>query len=302
MIEAHACAALRAAGFAVEPAEISIAEREGCWTVSLPGDRLAWFPRDDGGRERLARERHVLKLLAERCTFRAPRLLYACAEFDVRAIVPGKDDAWALYHRIGRDPALARRHGQALGSVLVEQHTRIAHADVAGWVRADVHWPEPSDWVRARLPDVVGDRALIRRIEAMLRRYEAVPVAADDRVLVHTDFGLHNVATDPQTDDFQGIFDYGEAAWADRHHDFRYLVLDIEREELLAAALTVYEQATGRRLDRDRILLYNAACAASFLAFRRGVPAEAISCGRTLEQDLGWIRAALAKVEGASIS
>jgi hypothetical protein len=48
-----------------------------------------------------------------------------------------------------------------------------------------------------------------------------------------------------------------------------------------------------RRLDRDRIRLYNAACAVSFLAYRNGVSADEKSCGRTLAEDLAWVRGSL---------
>ena len=65
---------------------------------------------------------------------------------------------------------------------------------------------------------------------------------------------------------------------------------------MLDAALTVYEPATGRTLDRDRIRLYNAACAITFLAFRSGTPPEQKSCGRTLAEDLCWVRMALSKL------
>jgi aminoglycoside phosphotransferase (APT) family kinase protein len=291
-----ACAALRKAGFDVGPADVAIDARDNCWTVSLPHDRLAWFPKGAAGERRLAREGRVLKLLEDRCSFQAPRILYQAADFDLRAIVAGRVEPWSLYSRIGSDAALARRHGRALGSVLAQQHTRISQADVAGWVDDQLAWPEPRDWIRERLPEVVGDSKLVARIDALLRRYESTAVDPGDRALVHGDFGLHNVVTDPSTDEFRGIFDYGDVAWTDRHHDFRYLVFDVEREGVLEGALETYEQATGRRLDRDRIAVYHAACAASFLAFRRGVAPHAISCGRTLAEDLGWIEAALRRI------
>ena len=66
-----------------------------------------------------------------------------------------------------------------------------------------------------------------------------------------------------------------------------------DREEMLDGALEVYEPAVGRRLDRDRVLLGNAACAIGFLAFRHGTPPEARSCGRTLAEDLEWLGRAL---------
>jgi hypothetical protein len=66
---------------------------------------------------------------------------------------------------------------------------------------------------------------------------------------------------------------------------------------VLEAALAVYELAVGCTLDRNRIWLYNAACAASFLASRVGVPAEQKWCGRTLAEDVGWVRHALEHVQ-----
>lgn len=64
-------------------------------------------------------------------------------------------------------------------------------------------------------------------------------------------------------------------------------------EEELDGALEVYEPVMGLRLDRNRIRLCNAACAIGFLAFRRGMPPEAYSCGRTLTEDLAWAKQAL---------
>jgi hypothetical protein len=50
--------------------------------------------------------------------------------FDVRATVPGRTDPWDLFARISTDAALARRIGRAIGTLLVEQHTKIVCADV----------------------------------------------------------------------------------------------------------------------------------------------------------------------------
>jgi aminoglycoside phosphotransferase (APT) family kinase protein len=118
--------------------------------------------------------------------------------------------------------------------------------------------------------------------------YEAVPVCEADRALVHTDVGFHNLAIDPVSRVVHGLFDYDSAAWADRHHDFRYLVFDRAGDEMLNAACGTYEPLVGRAIDRPRVLLYNAACALSFLAYRDGTEPEARSCGRTLAEDLRW--------------
>ncbi len=73
------------------------------------------------------------------------------------------------------------------------------------------------------------------------------------------------------------MFDRDGAAWADRHRDFRYLVLGPEGEDELDGALEVHhdEPATGVRTDRDRVRLCSAACAIGYLASWRGVPPEA---------------------------
>src|SRR6516162_8424704 len=123
-------------------------------------------------------------------------------------------------------------------------------------------------------------------MEQVIERYEVVPVGPEDRALIHGDVGLHNLALNPATDAVNGIFDYDSAAWADRHHDFRYLLFDEEREDMLDSALEVYEPATGLQINRDRVRLYNAACAISYLAFRIGTPPDQRSCGRTLSEDL----------------
>jgi len=298
-LTAHAaCLALREAGLALAPADLRVERRDDRWAVWLPGERIAWFPANQAGCRLLSLERKVLRLLGERCTFAAPRILFESAQgFDVRAIVPGRTDPWGLFARISKDAALARRIGRAIGAILLEQHTRVAGADVMGWLPEQVSWPEPGGWIRERIADVVDDATLRQAIGRTLEAYEAVAVEPADRVLVHADLGLHNLAVDPATNDVRGVFDYSGAAWADRHHDFRYLVFCWDREELLDAAVEVYLPAVARPLSRRRIWLYNAVCAFSYLAFRRGVPAEEKSCGRTLAEDLAWARCAIDRFE-----
>lgn len=295
-----AAALLGRAGFPIDPRAVRVEAREDCWAAWLPGDRMAWFPMNPAGALRLATERRVLDLLAARCSFRAPRVVHAdaAAGWQLRELVPGVCDPWALYLRVKADRVLARRIGRALGGILAEQHTRVGPGDVAGWLPDRPSWPEPSERLWATLPRVVSDPGLLRAIERVIRRYEdaVAGTAPGDRVLVHGDLGLHNIALVPGTDEVAGVFDYGDAAWADRHQDFRYLVFAHDSEEMLDGALEAYEPATGRHLDRDRVHLCNAACAIGFLAYRCGTPPEARSCGRTLAEDLDWVGRALRSV------
>jgi hypothetical protein len=292
-----AVALLSAAGITCSGEEAQIIARDERWAVPIGRERIAWFPASELGSTQLAVERRVLSLIAERCSFQTPRPVFVSPHgFDIRQMAPGRCDPWGLYHRCKADARLAQRIGQAIGAILAEQHTRIGEADVAGWLPLPVRWPQAGDRIREGLLLVVDDGGFIRAMEEVIALYEAVPVRADDRVLIHGDVGFHNLALDAQSDTVNGIFDYDSAAWAHRHHDFRYLLFDVGREDMLEAALGVYEPAAGRPVDRGRIRLYNAACAISFLSFRAGTPAHEKSCGRTLAEDIQWVRAALAKL------
>src|SRR5262249_22231142 len=153
--------------------------------------------------------------------------------FDVRAAVEGDVDPFAVHRRVIGDPTLARRLGTAVGGILAEQHAAVAGAGVAGRrptppARPPAPPPPPAPLppalLRARLPHATDDAGLLVRIEVVLARYEGLVVTEADRALVHTDVGFHNLAIEPATLAVRGIFDYAGAAWADRHHDFRYLV------------------------------------------------------------------------------
>jgi hypothetical protein len=293
-----ACGLLAAAGFRLTPSDVQVEAREERWLIRLPAERVAWFAASRSGLQRLETERRVLRLLESRCTFRTPRLLFesASGDLDVRATVPGGTDPFRVYAQIRDRPDLAVQIGTAVGAILSEQHARIRAADVAGWLPRRPGWPESRQWVHERLGRVVDDPRLIAEAEAVVDAYEGVSVSEDDRALVHTDVGLHNLAIDSASYAVHGIFDYDGAAWADRHHDFRYLVFDFDRYDLLEAARSVYERVVGQQIQRYRVLLYNAACAVTYLAYRAGIAPEEQSCGRTLAEDLCWSKHAISKV------
>jgi aminoglycoside phosphotransferase (APT) family kinase protein len=292
------CELLAAAGCAVSSEEVAIEAREERWLVPLPGERVAWFAASDEGLQRLRRERRVLRLLEQRCRFGAPRVLleHASGDFDVRAAVPGSSDPWRVYAALREDGELAHRIGTSVGAMLAEQHSRVAAADVAGWLPQQTSWPESRAWVRERLPGVVDDAKLVAETDAVMAAFEAVSVSEHDRALVHGDLGLHNMAIDPQSHAVHGLFDYEGAAWADRHHDFQYLVFDFQGFELLDAAVDAYRTHGGPSIQRERVLLYNAACAVTFLAYRAGTRPGERSCGRTLAEDLRWTTMALGRL------
>jgi Ser/Thr protein kinase RdoA (MazF antagonist) len=242
----------------------------------------------------------VLDLIARHCACAAPRILIASdAGWDVRTLVEGPFDPFAVYHRVNADAGFARKVGQGLGDIFVQLHTAIPREALAGgWLPARPAWPQPLAWQQQRLPRVTDDAALIDRALKLLARYEAAEKPVGGRVLAHTDLGFHNAVIDPQSGAVAGVFDFDSAAHRDAHHDFRYLLLDQTDETLLEAALSVYEAETGAAIDRERVRLFNAACAVAALAFRAGSAPDAAPAGRTLAEDLRWTSMALARAGG----
>jgi aminoglycoside phosphotransferase (APT) family kinase protein len=129
----------------------------------------------------------------------------------------------------------------------------------------------------------------------VIRRHEAACAQASAPVLVHGDLGLHNLAFAPD-DTVAGVFDYADAACADRHHDFRYLLFDTTDDTLLVSAIAAYRAAGGAAIDPLRVALSNAAAAIGFLADRRGHGPDDRPAGRTLAEDLAWTRLALSRL------
>ena len=246
---------LARAGFRCAASELHLEVRDERWLVRMPGEHLSWFAASAEGARRLQTERRVLRLLQRRCSFLVPRVIHesASGEFDVRVMVPGVCDPWSIYAEARENKALAAQLGDAIGKILAEQHCRIHAADVEGWLPLRPSWPERSAWVRERLGRVVDDVGLVAEANAVMDAYESMPVSESERALVHTDVGFHNLGIDPGSRVVHGIFDYDGAAWADRHHDFRYLVFDFDRYDLLDAALSIYEPLTGHNIQRERV-------------------------------------------------
>jgi aminoglycoside phosphotransferase (APT) family kinase protein len=214
-------------------------------------------------------------------------------------MVPGASDPVVLFKAADGSPAIARQMGTQIGSMLAELHTKIAVADIENVVQYKPDWPESRAWILERLPSVIDgcsfNGSLIAKADEVLRRCESLRIDDEDRVLIHGDLGIHAMAYDPDSFRINGLFDFEGAAYADRHHDFRYLILG-NSTTMLDAALSEYERITHRILNRDRIFLYHAACALSYLAFRVGHAPEEDWCGRTLEGDLKWSREAVGAI------
>jgi aminoglycoside phosphotransferase (APT) family kinase protein len=291
--------ALSAAGFEVDVSELTLVPRDDRLAVLLPENRIAWFPRNANGAERLKREARVLDLLARHCSFQVPTVIGEGPRgWQMRRSVPGPVDPFSTYERVKADRGFASAVGQAMGRVLADQHGSIPVAEMQGWLPRRTSWPPPKASIEEDLWRVIDDRRLIARALQLIDRFEDAETRVADRVLVHSDFGFHNIVVEAGSGRIVGVFDYDDAAFADRHHDFRYLVLDIEDETLLHGAVAAYRAAGGSTIDNDRVHLLNAASAVGFLAFRAGFPADERPAGRTLAEDLHWTRLALERAGG----
>lgn len=287
---------LRSRGYPISATNIALERRGDRSLVKMPGGRLAWFAATAEAADHLLIEDRLLSLISDRCSFRVPEVLSSSEGWSVRSMVAGVVDPGGFAERLRSDPALISRIAWTMACLLADQHTHVGEAEVAGWLPTAPAWPLPRTVVEARLPAVSVEPELRRRIDLLLDAYDEYGAGYQDRVLVHGDFGFHNMAIEPSTGEIFGIFDYGSAAWADRHLDFRYLTFGAVQDSLLAETIFAYQNATGVVLDRGRVLLCNAAAAVSHLADRAGFGDDEIIGGRTLAGDLHWTQWALQRI------
>lgn len=286
-------AALDVIGVKVHAADITLLPRDNRFAARLPDHRIAWFPTDPLGQQRLAREARALGLIERHCRFLAPRMIHrSSAGWQVRHEVPGTADPFAIYHRVRGDQRFAAQLGGSFGRLLADQHLSIPQLELGDWLLARPGWPPPAAELAAGLSQVTDDQDLIDLALALLARCEVAEQHITHRVLAHTDFGFHNMVVTAEAE-VVGVFDYDEATFTDRHYDFRYLLLDDQDDTLLVTAIAAYEAAGGSPIDMQRIRELNAASAIGFLASRDTAGPDETPAGRTLAEDLRWTRLAL---------
>jgi aminoglycoside phosphotransferase len=103
------CVALnRATSLRLAPRAVVLAYHHWRWVAHLPDQRIAFVADTVDARQRLARERQLLQLLADRVHFRVPRIEWVelHGNWDIRLKVPGEAGLTLTY---------AKHHQRILG-------------------------------------------------------------------------------------------------------------------------------------------------------------------------------------------
>src|SRR5215831_11715968 len=257
------CVALnRATSLRLAPGDVVLAYHHWRWVAHLPDQRIAFVADTENARQRLARERQLLQLLADRVYFGMPRVEWVDphGNWDIRLKVPGEAGltlTYAKHHqRILDEPAMAQRTGQRLGQILGELHSVISPEEARQLAPSAP--PLAISVERTRVNVVVGidDAALQAQVQEVFARFEALEIGDDEVVLVHGDLGSHNVAFEPETSEVLGIYDFDAIACVNRHWDFKYL--HSYTPPFRQAVLEAYRRHTGVIPDPQLITLYHA--------------------------------------------
>lgn len=222
------CVALNSAtSLQLAPHDVVLAYHYWRWVAHLPGKRLAFVADTAYARQRLTRERQLLQLLADRASFRAPRVEWVDPQgnWDVRLKVPGDaGDSSATHHqRIVEAPAIAHQTGKRLGEILGELHRVITPEEARQLAPFEPPLATPLERTRRNMAMGIEDAALRAQVREVFARFDALEIGASEVVLVHGDLGSQNVAFEPETSEVLGIYDFEDMACVDRYWDFKYL-------------------------------------------------------------------------------
>jgi aminoglycoside phosphotransferase (APT) family kinase protein len=291
------CAALnRMTGWQLVPRDVVLLYREWRWVVQLPDQHLAFVADTASARQRLARERQLLRLLADRASFQVPRIAWVDphGHWDVRRKVPGDAGEWSGPHhqRIIEDPAIAHLTGTRLGEILAALHRVITWEEARDLAPREPPLATPLARMRRHLARGIEDATLQAQVREIFARFDALEIEAGEVVLVHGDVASQNVAFAPETSEVLGLYDFADVACVDRHWDFKYL--PSYPVVFQHGLLNAYQRCAGIAPDVPRITLYHALAALSFLAWRLEDPdAHDRLSGRDQVGANQWVRQAV---------
>lgn len=278
-------------GIVASRSDLVLDQREKRIMIHVPGNMMLIFPTCDEGRCIQQRERNILNRLTDRATFAVPCVEKVAEDesWELRKKVPGVNGI-TIYERLLIDDNLAQRTAITAGRILGELHSIFHETEAQTLGTHPIFWV-PLDVIREKLARYLPDEYLKAQIYCLIDKINDIEVSKEDLVFLHGDFGVHNMALNPESLELNGIFDFEEASFGDRHWDLKYLYS--YSETFISNLLHEYQEVTGVTLSKDKLVLYHALTATAFLANRIDQPAGDYICGRTLEQDLRWTNEAV---------
>ncbi len=276
---------------------LSVFDGDNRYICELPNCHFAIVADNPDGVEAMRRERKILQVLSDRVVARIPWVLKVSTDetIELRRGVPGRTRIPDLVARLDDDDELARRVIRQLVTMFADIHSSVSPHTAIELTQGVESWPVSSTWVRERLPDVLKDQGLLAQLNEVMDLYDQVNIRK--YVLCQGDPTLQNVAFSDELD-VNGIYDFYTAAARDPEWDLRYLVYGPTKRHyaLMDHGIDTYAELGDYQPSRERVLLYNAVSAIAYLAYRKGIDADVLWCGRTLAGDLAWTRLALSKL------
>jgi aminoglycoside phosphotransferase len=262
------CVALNRGTSLLAPRDVLLAYHHWRWVAHLPGQRLAFMADTAYARQRLARERQLLQLLADRAHFEVPRIEWVDphGHWDVGRKVPGDAGHWSGTHhqRIVEEPAVAHQTGKRLGEILAELHRVITLEEARQLAPLEAPLATPLEHIRRNMAMGIEDATLKGQVREIFARFDALEIGVGEVVLVHGDLASQNVAFAPETSEVIGIYDFEDMACVDRHWDFKYV--HSYPALFQRALLEAYQRCTGIAPDVQRITLYHALAARALIS------------------------------------
>lgn len=284
-------------GVDVSSDDLRLERRDDRWLIKWPGERIAWIAASEFAVARLQRERQILRTLQGRVPFELPIVIAQTGDgaSQLRTWIQGIVDPRAVHRRVVMDPDFALKLGRSLGRAIAAIHMQDVDEFLKALLPRVPDLPTSCDEFFDKLLRVVDDPAIHAGAQSVMTSYLDIleSLSVEPRALVHGDLGFHNLVLSQDMSRIKCIIDWESACWFDPHLDFRYLLADFDHLTLFDAAVTGYEQSGGSRINRHRVVLYNAVSALGFVAHRDGVPPDVKWCGRTLAEDVAWTHRAL---------
>jgi aminoglycoside phosphotransferase (APT) family kinase protein len=240
-------------------------ERDTRVVVEFPA-HIAWIALGAAASARLRVEDAVFRALRGRLSVAIPMPVLASEGVCLRTRVSGQSGL-EFHQSVMKDPTLGAAYAVEIGTLCAAIHSALPTSEVdapAGLPTTPLL--DLDDVLRAAR--AFGDPRTGHAL-ALVDSHQARSATPTDCTLLHGDLGSHNlvVADDGR---ISGLFDFEEACFGDRHHEFRWL--PSFGEDFMARALAAYQEQTEAVVDVDRVRRLHALVAMAQLGWGLRAP------------------------------